>query len=92
MGIIFFFLFALVLVGMYVAVRRQLASPGMIAGVGMLGSVISMTLYLLSRNASIIHGLVFGIILGAVFCLATLAIAWYFQSSEMRAEYESEDQ
>lgn len=87
MQFISFAAFALVLLGMYVSIRRQYASPGLIAGLGMVGSIFTMTLFLLSRDANVLQSIVMGILIGILFAGATLAIAWYFQSNELRAQY-----
>lgn len=84
---IFFALFALVLLGMYLAIRRQWAAPGMVAGAGVLLSIVFMTLMSLSQGNAVLQAVVVGILLGGLFGGATLAIAWYFHSSEMRAKY-----
>ncbi len=88
MGLFYFMLFAAVLVVMYISIRRRLAPPGLTAGVGVVGSIVTMTLYLLSdEEVSNVHGIVVGFLLGALFAGAALAIAWYFHSAELREEY-----
>lgn len=87
MEFISFVAFTLVLLGMYVSIRRQFAAPGLIAGVGVIGSIITMTLFLLARDASALQGIVMGILIGVLFAGMTLAIAWYFQSNELRTQY-----
>jgi len=84
MGIFFFFLFALSLLGIYLAVRRQLASPGVIGAVGMIGSIAFMTLYLLSFNINTLQGIMFGVVIGVIFAGATLATAFYFLKQERK--------
>jgi uncharacterized membrane protein len=88
MEAIFFLFFACVLVGTYMSIRRQWAMPGTTAMAGIIGSIITMTLFLLSRdNTSVVQGIIFGVVAGALFGGVTLAVAWYFHSSELRAEY-----
>jgi|FLYN01.1.fsa_nt_gi hypothetical protein len=87
---IFFALFALVIAGMYLAIRRQWAAPGMVAGVGVLLSIIFMMLMSLSQGNAMLQALLVGILVGGLFSGATLAIAWYFHSNEMRARYLQE--
>ncbi|MDZ4670434.1 MAG: hypothetical protein SH821_06160 [Phototrophicales bacterium] len=84
MGIFFFFLFALSLLGIYLAVRRQLASPGVIGAVGMIASIAFMTLYLLSFNINTLQGIMFGVVIGVIFAGATLATAFYFLKQERK--------
>lgn len=84
MGIFFFFLFALTLLGVYIAVRRQLASPGVIGALGMIFSIIFMTLYLLSFEIVMIQGVIFGVVIGILFAGATLATAIYFLKQEQK--------
>lgn len=90
MDMIFFFLFALVLVGMYISLRRQLAGAVVIAGGGVLGSIITMTLFMAARGAGVVQAIILGILVGALFAGATLAIAWYFHSNDVRASYHEE--
>ena len=84
---VFFVLFALVLAAIYLGIRRAWAAPGRIAAVGMLLSIILMTLFSLSQNNFAVQAIIVGILLGGLFAGATLAVAWYFQSHEMRARY-----
>ncbi len=84
MGIFFFFLFALSLLGIYLAVRRQLASPGVIGAMGMIASIAFMTLYLLSFNINTLQGIMFGVVIGVIFAGATLATAFYFLKQERK--------
>jgi hypothetical protein len=84
MGIFFFFLFALSLLGIYLAVRRQLASPGVIGALGMIASITFMTLYLLSFNINTLQGIMFGVVIGVIFAGATLATAFYFLKQEQK--------
>ncbi len=89
-GFIFYILFAAVLVITYLAIRREWASPGMVAGAGMVGSIVAMTLVSLTQNNSIFQALVVGILVGGIFSGATLAVAWYFHSNELREQYVKE--
>jgi hypothetical protein len=85
MGIFFFFLFAFTLLGVYIAVRRQLASPGVIGALGMIASIAFMTLYLLSFEIVMIQGVIFGVVIGVLFTGATLATAFYFLKQEQKS-------
>jgi drug/metabolite transporter (DMT)-like permease len=82
MGFLFFVLFALTLVGMYVVLRRHLAPPGLIAGLGMFTSALTMTLYLLTQVDVMEQGIIFGILIGVFFAGATMFTAWYFNHQE----------
>ena len=87
---IFFIVFAGVLVITYLAIRREWASPVVVSAVSVLGSIIAMTLVSLAQGNSIIQAIIVGIVVGSVFSGATLAIAWYFHSNELRARYAAE--
>lgn len=83
---VFFVLFALVLIGTYVSLRRELASPKLVAMVSILGSSVSLTLFsLTARDVSFIYAVVLGVIAGSVFSGATLGIAWYFHKQEVES-------
>jgi len=84
---IFFALFAIVLAAMYIAIRREWAAPGMVAGAGVILSIITMTLVSIMQGNSVIQAVIVGILVGGLFSGATLAIAWYFHSNERRARY-----
>lgn len=87
MQFVFFLGFALSLLGMYVGIRRGIAPMMPLATGGTLGSIIFMTLFMLSRNTSAFQGILMGIVSGAIFAIVTLVIAWYFQSNERRDQY-----
>jgi len=89
-ALIFFALFALVLAGMYLGIRRSWASPGIVAGFGVLLSIIFMVLMSLAQGNSVVQAVLVGILVGGLFSGATLAVAWYFHSNEMRARYSQE--
>jgi uncharacterized membrane protein len=86
-ALIFFVLFALVLAAMYLAIRREWAAPGMVAGAGVVASILTMTLVSLSQGNSVVQAAIVGILIGVLFSVATLAIAWYFHSNEMRSRH-----
>jgi hypothetical protein len=83
MGFLFFFLFAVTLFVMYIAVRRELAPLGLIAALGTVSSIITMMLYLLSLVDVAIQGVLFGIVIGLVMSIATLSLAWYYRNQEV---------
>lgn len=93
LGLIFFFAFAVIILMMYIAVRRGWAAPGRVALFGMLGSIITMTLSMLSQpGVMAIQGIFFGVLAGALFAGATLAVAWYFHRSEARPSMMTDSQ
>lgn len=87
LAFVFFALFALAIIGMYLAIRRRYAPPGVTAVVGVLAAVISMTLFSLAQANLLAHALLVGLLMGGGFAVATLALASYFLGSELRAEY-----
>lgn len=82
MSLVFFIVFALILVGMYVGIRRRLAGPGIVAAVGVLGSIISIMLMSLAQGNNVLQAVVVGILIGAIFSVIVLVMAWYFQTNE----------
>ena len=84
---IIFVLFALVLAGMYIAIRREWFAPGVTSGVGVVLSMVLMTALSLAQNNPFVWALLVGILLGGLFSGATLAVAWYFHKNELRARY-----
>ena len=83
-ALIFFFLFVATLVFSYIALRRQLASPRIIGAGCIFGAIIFMTLFALAQGSIFLHAFVVGLLVGGAFGIATLAVALYFQGSEMR--------
>lgn len=86
-AILFFLVFAGINVGMYVAIRRRIGPPMLLAAGGVLGAVISMMLVSLAQDNLFAHALSVGVVLGGGLCLATLVIALYFQGNEMRSQH-----
>jgi len=91
MQFIIFMFFAAVLTAMYLGIRRQWAAPGLIAGMGALGSIITMILFMLARDMNIAYSLLAGSVVGSLFAVATLSVAWYFHSNEVRATHSTPD-
>ena len=87
---IFFGLFAVILVMTYLAIRREWAAPMIVAAGSVIASILAMALTSLAQGNMIIHAIAVGIVVGSVFSGATLAIAWYFHSNELRARYMHE--
>jgi len=89
-GLIFFFLFAAILIGVYIAMRRRLASVRILAAVGVFGGIVSMTLFAMTQdNILFIHALLVGIVLGGGLSFAVIMMAWYFLAQELRAAHGS---
>ena len=83
-AMIFFFLFAALLMGVYIAMRRQLAPVKLLSAGGVLGGIITMTLFGLSQDVIFLHALLVGILLGGGMSLAVLLLANYFLNQELR--------
>lgn len=93
MQFIFFFAFALVIVTMYLAIRRAWGDLRLIAALGMFGSIITMSLTMIAQpNVRFEAGVIAGVFIGGAFGAVTLAIAWYFQVSELRAKTPPESE
>ena len=83
-GWLLYLLFIVIQFGMYLSIRREWIPPGLTAGLGIVTSVALMILISLSQGNTALQAVVVGILVGAVFSVAILAIAWYFHSSELR--------
>lgn len=79
-----FAVFGLVLFVTYIAIRRRWASPTLVAALGVLGSIVIMTLVALTEGNIIYQAVFVGLLVGGLFSIGTLAMAWYFASSETR--------
>jgi H+/gluconate symporter-like permease len=99
--LLFFAAFAAVLVFTYIAVRRQWGNLRVVAALGMFGSIVTMTLALVTRagaeagagaNQVLGQMLLFGIILGIIGGAGALSLAWYFQTNENKRRIESQEQ
>lgn len=84
---VLFALFALVLAGMYLSIRREWFAPGTTATVGVILSIALMMFVSLAQGNPVIWALLMGLLLGGLFSGATLAVAWYFHKNELRARY-----
>jgi multisubunit Na+/H+ antiporter MnhE subunit len=84
---VFFLIFAIVLVLMYLGIRRSWAAPGFIAGAGVLGSIISMMLFSFAQGNNLLHSVVVSLLVGGLFSGITLAAAWYFHVREAQAHH-----
>lgn len=83
-SLLLFVLFALVLFGMYIAIRRHWGPPLMVATLGVISSVVVMTLNGLARRSTFYQSVVAGLLVGGLFSIGVLAIAYYFATNEQR--------
>lgn len=81
-----FFAFALVLVVMYVAIRRRWLPPLLSATIGVIASVAVMTLSALAQGNSIYQALFTGLLVGGLFSIGVVAMAYYFSLSDQPSE------
>jgi hypothetical protein len=88
LALVFFALFVVVMLGVYLSVRRRIAPPGAVAAGGVLGGVITMTLFSLAQGNMLAHAVLVGLLMGGGFSAAVLALAWYFLGNELRASYQ----
>ncbi len=86
-ALLLFVIFALVLAGMYLSIRRGWFPPGVTATVGVVVSMIVMVMISLAQKNLPIQAVIVGILLGGIFSGITLAAAWYFHSQELRTRY-----
>ncbi|MBZ0303919.1 MAG: hypothetical protein K8J31_29545 [Anaerolineae bacterium] len=87
---VFFVVMALVLFLTYLAIRREWFAPGVTAGVSIVATIVTMVLTSLGQGNSALQAIVVGIVVGGLFSGATIAIAWYFHSHELRQRYADE--
>jgi hypothetical protein len=85
-ALIFFFLFVIVIVFTYIALRRNMfpRRPLIIGCVS--GSILALTVMSLLQGAIFIQALLTGVVLGAVFSASTVVIALYFHANEARTK------
>jgi len=86
-ALLLFVIFALVLAGMYLSIRRGWFAPGATAAIGVILSMIIMVMISLAQNNLPIQAVIVGVIIGGIFSGVTLAAAWYFHSQELRARF-----
>jgi hypothetical protein len=88
-SLVFFGLFALVIIVTFIAVRRQWGNLRVIAAACLVLSILTMSLALITRAGDLAgqvaaQMIFFGTLLGGVGGLAALVIAWYFRTQELR--------
>jgi hypothetical protein len=88
-ALIFFFIFSLIILGMYISLRRELFNPTIVVAVGIISSTLAMMLTLKQMNDTVsnFQAVFFGFLIGGAFSLTTLAVAWYFHSNDLRNDY-----
>ena len=84
-GMLLFVVFGVELLVMYMAIRRGVGAPGVIAGVGMVASIVTMLLIALSQGNNALQSVVVALFVGGLFSGLTLAVAWYFHTHDRRA-------
>jgi drug/metabolite transporter (DMT)-like permease len=91
-SLVFFMIFALIIVVMYIALRRHWIRPAVGAAFGMGGSTIAMSLSFLSMPGAMpVQAIFFGALIGLLFSGAALIVGWYFQTQELREQRLSEE-
>lgn len=84
-GIGFLAMFALVQMGSYIGIRRgllDLRTAGLLCGMGSIGAMIGFSL---TQNLAVEYALVTGIGIGAVFTIALMIMASFFQNNQPNA-------
>lgn len=91
-ALIFFFIFSLIIIGMYVAIRRMWFDATITVAIGIISSTIAMTLMLKQMNDNVgdAQAIFFGFLIGGAFSGVALMVAWYFHSNEMRDTYAND--
>lgn len=85
-----FILFAILLAGIYLSIRREWFKPGPTAAVGVVLSMVLMVMISLAQQNVVIQAIIVGVLVGGAFSIATIAAAWYFHSQEMRARFAAQ--
>ncbi len=88
-SLLLFVLFALLLFAMYIAIRRRWGPTLLVATLGVIGSIAVMTLNGLARSSTIYQALVAGLLVGGLFSIGILAMAYYFMTNEQRAKHRA---
>lgn len=91
-ALIFFAAFVAILFAAYLAIRQRRGAPLLVAFGAVLGGVVSMVAFALAQGNTFAHALLVGLLMGGGFSAATLAMAFYFQGNELRAEARKRQQ
>lgn len=87
-GFVFFVLFGVVLLGMYIIVRRRLLSLAIAGFFGISASILLMTISALAQGNTVYQALFVGILVGGLFSVSALVIANFFtKASERSAKF-----
>ena len=79
-----FIIFGLVLFVMYIAIRRLWGSPVLVTAIGVLLSIVLMTLNGLVQGNSIFQAIFAGLLVGGLFSGGVVIMAWYFTNNQRR--------
>lgn len=83
-ALVFYVLFGVILFIMYLGIRRRWLPPTPLAILGVVGSIITMTLMALAQGNNNVQAIFVGLLVGGLFSAGTLAMAWYFHSNTKR--------
>lgn len=83
-AMLLFVLFAVILFAMYIAVRRRWGSPVLVGAIGFIVSIVVMTLNSLAQGNDIYRAIFSGLLIGGLFSIGVLAMAWYFNTNDER--------
>ena len=89
-SLLLFVLFALLLFAMYIAIRRHWGPPIVVAALGVVSSIVVMTLNGLARRSPLNQALAAGLLVGGLFSIGVLAMATYFTTNEQRKKTPTE--
>jgi hypothetical protein len=82
-SIILFALFAIVLIAMYIIVRRGMAPVGPVALVGTIVNIILAALVAISADNHPAQVIFVGLVVGGLFSIASVTMAAYFRSNDV---------
>ncbi|MEP7293332.1 MAG: hypothetical protein ABI835_16230 [Chloroflexota bacterium] len=85
-AVLLFILFALILFSTYIAIRRHWGSPLLVAPLGIIASIVVVTLSALARSSSLSQAIFSGLLVGGMFSIGVVAMAYYFSVNEQRRQ------
>jgi hypothetical protein len=85
-----FAVFGVILFAMYIGIRRRWGSPILVGGLGVIASVVVMTLLGMAQGNTTYQALFAGILVGGIFSGGTLVMAYYFHTNEQRRAAEQQ--